>query len=145
MWLRGVVNCETLPVLEKLAAFTEARHQVLAENIANIDTPHYRAKQLDAKAFRAKLAEAVKNRRDAGHGSGLDLKGTRQFHVDKTGMLRVTPTLRPTENALFHDGTNASLERQMASLAENTLMNRVTVELLSERFRSLRKAISGRV
>ena len=145
MWLRGVVNGETLPVLEKLAAFTEARHQVLAENVANIDTPHYRAKQLDAKAFQARLAEAVKERRDAGSGGRLNIEGTRQFHVDESGMLRVTPTLRPTENVLFHDGTNASLERQMANLAENTLMHRVTVELLSQRFASLRKAISGRV
>jgi flagellar basal-body rod protein FlgB len=144
MWMDNLINGESGPVLEKVAAFTEARHRVLAENIANIDTPFYRTKQLDAKAFQAKLAEAVEARRTE-PTAPLRLESTEQFHVDDLGKLQVTPTLRPTENVLFHDGTNASIERQMASLAENTLMHQVAVDLTRGRFASLRKAISGRV
>ncbi len=144
MWLDNLINRGRLPVLEKVTAFAEARHRVLAENIANIDTPGYRAKQLDPKLFQAKLAEAIETRRDA-TGEPLRLEATRQFHTDDQGRLRVTPTLRPTENLLFHDGTNASIERQMAALAENTLMHRVSIELMQERFTSLRKAIAGRL
>ena len=145
MWLEHVTDRGPLPVLEKVAAFTEARHQVLAENIANIDTPFYRAKQLDSKAFQAKLAEAIEERCQRGPDARLQLKGTLQFQVDERGMLRVTPTLKPTENILFHDGTNAMIERQMAALAENTLMHQVAVELMQQRFMSLRKAIVGRL
>ncbi|MBN1345974.1 MAG: flagellar basal body rod protein FlgB [Phycisphaerae bacterium] len=144
MWMDNLINAGSGPVLEKVAAFSEARHRVLAENIANIDTPGYRTKHLDAKAFQAKLAEAVAARQKE-PTAPLRLKSTRQFHVDDQGMLRVTPTLTPSENILFHDGTNASIERQMASLAENTMMHQISVDLMRGRFASLRKAISGRV
>lgn len=144
MPLEALINYGTLPVLEKVAAFTESRHQVLAENIANIDTPHYRAKQLDPKLFQAKLAEAIEERGDR-FDRPVRLRTTKQFYTDDQGMLRVTPTLKPTENILFHDGTNAMIERQMAALAENTLMHQVAVELMQQRFTSLRKAIVGRL
>jgi len=144
MWLDSVINYGSLPVLEKVTAYAEGRHRVLAENIANVDTPSYRAKQLDPKLFQAKLAKAIEKRGERHHGP-LTLEATKQFHTDPQGLLKVTPTLRPLENLLFHDGTNASIERQMAALAENTLMHQVAVELLQRRFLELRRAISGRL
>lgn len=144
MWLDNLINSGSLPVVQKVAAFTEARHQVLAENIANIDTPNYRTKQLDPKLFQAKLAEAIEDR-GGDPRKHLRIGTTRQFHTDDQGMLRVTPTLKPPENILFHDGTNASIERQMASLAENTLMHQVSIALIQERLMVLRKAIAGRL
>ncbi len=144
MWLDNMINSGTLQTLEKVAAYSEARHRVLAENIANIDTPHYRAKQLDPKLFQSELAEAIEER---GHDprKRLRINETKQFRMNDQGMLEVTPTRRPTENILFHDGTNASIERQMAALAENTMTHQVTMELLRSKIGSLRKAISGRV
>ena len=144
MWMDKLINTGTLPVLEKVAAFTEAHQRVLAENIANIDTPGYKAKQLDPKLFQAKLAEAVNERRNQ-TGQPMRVDGTKQFATDDQGRLRVTPTLRPPGNILFHDGTNASIEKQMASMAENALMHQVAVDLIRERVMSLRKAISGRL
>lgn len=144
MWMDSLINSGTLPVLEKVAAFTEGRHRVLAENIANIDTPGYRTKQLDPKLFQAELARAVENHRGR-TGSSLGLRSTKQFHTDDQGRLNVTPTLRPSQNILFHDGTNASVEHQMTALAENTIMHQVVVELMQQRFNGLRGAISGRV
>jgi flagellar basal-body rod protein FlgB len=144
MWLDNLIGSESLPVLEKVAAFTEGRHRVLAENIANIDTPGYRTKQLDPKLFQAKLAEAVEARQGT-NGSSLELPRTRQFCTDEQGILHVTPTLDPPQNVLFHDGTNASIEDLMTSLSENTLMHRVAVELIQHRIAHMRRAIAGRL
>ena len=41
MFFEGLVNRGSLPAMEKMLAFTEARHRVLTENIANVDTPGY--------------------------------------------------------------------------------------------------------
>ena len=49
------------------------------------------------------------------------------------------------ENLLFQDGTNARIERQMALLAENTMMNQTVSNLLRAKFDGLETAIRGRV
>jgi len=136
-----IANFGTIPVLEKTLAFVEARNKMLAENIANITTPGYRARQLDVGAFQAALREAVARRAP---GEELVLKAGDEFSVGRGGLLSVTPSEEPAENLLFHDGTNARIERQMAQLAENTMMNRAAAELLKKALDGLQKAIRGR-
>ena len=142
MFVTGVTNGGALPMLEKTLAFTEARHRVIAENIANITTPGYRAKQVDVGGFQAALREAA--RRQATDGGRFELPETEQIH-DEAGSLRLTPGEEPAENLLFQNGTNVRIERQMSLLAENALTGQVTSELLRGRYELLAKAIRGRV
>ena len=142
MIFADMVNRDTVPVLEKLLAYTEARQRVLAENVANLDNPHYRTKQLDAKAFQQALRAAA-DRQKATGSSEFELPAGEDFRTDEQGRLQVTPTERPAENVLFHDGTSASVERQMAMMAENAMMHETASELLRGKFASLLKAIKG--
>jgi flagellar basal-body rod protein FlgB len=142
MIFADVVNRESVPVLEKLMAYTEARQRMLAENVANIDNPHYRTKQLDAKAFQQALRAAA-DRQKATGSSEFELPAGEDYRTDGQGRLQVTPTERPAENVLFHDDTNASVERQMAMMAENAMMHQTASELLRGQFASLLKAIKG--
>lgn len=131
------------PMLEKTLAFNEARQRMLVENIANVSTPGYRAKQLDVASFEKALKDASA-RRQGGYGE-LQIKGSGQFETDEQGMLRVTPGEVPVENLLFADGTNLSIERQMSQLAEVTISQQVNTELLKGYFEGITKAIRGRV
>jgi flagellar basal-body rod protein FlgB len=131
------------PLLEKTLAFAEARQRMLATNIANLTTPGYHAKQLDTAAFQNALREAAQKQSKG--GGSFALSSTREFRVDEHGLLKVTPSETPAENLLFQDGTNASIERQMAQLAENALLNQVSAELLKGYYDQLGKAIRGRV
>jgi len=143
MLFLDLVNSGPTPVLERMLSFTEARHRMLVRNIANIDTPGYRARQLDAKAFQSALRDSVDRRKSA--LEPLAIQGTRQFRQSPTGRLEVTPTEEPPENILFHDQTNMRVERQMAMLAENTMMHQVAAERLKGRYDELLSAIRGRV
>src|SRR5262249_58624906 len=58
-------NSSTIPLLAKVAAFAERRHEALAGNIANISTPDYRTRDLPVADFRAALEEAVAHSRPA--------------------------------------------------------------------------------
>jgi flagellar basal-body rod protein FlgB len=144
MFFADVVNRESIPAMDKMLAFTQARHRVLTENIANADTPGYRTKQLDAKAFQAALAEAMDSRRP-GSAEPLKISGGDQWRMDRDGQLVVTPTTDPSENVLFHDGTNLRIERQMALLAENAMMHQAVTEMLRGKYEGLLKAIRGTV
>jgi len=143
MLFHGVVNSGTVPVLEKVLAYTEARHRMLTENIANIDTPGYKARQLNVPAFQNALKEALSKRQ--GDRSPLHVRGTSEFQEGASGRLEVAPTEEPAENILFHDRTNMRIEKQMAMLAENTLMHQIAADRLRGRFDSLMTAIRGRV
>ncbi|MEE8169910.1 MAG: flagellar basal body rod protein FlgB, partial [Phycisphaerae bacterium] len=124
-------------------AFSEARHRMVTENIANIDTPGYRTKQLDVGAFQRELRRAS-DAREAPTDS-LRLRSSKQFEVNRIGSLSVSPETAPPENLLFHDGTNGQLERQMAMLADNGMAHQLAIELLKGNYNGILKAIRGRV
>ena len=139
-----VVHHGGVPALEKMLAFTEARHRVLTENIANVDTPGYVTRQLDPRMFQRALRKAIDASRESGDPV-LHVESTRQFRTTADGSLEVTPVAEPAENVLFHDGTNGQIERQMAMLAENAMMHQTVTELLRSRFESMVSAIRGTV
>ncbi len=143
MFFENLLNHGSIPALATTLSFTEARHNMIAENIANLGTPDYKSKQLDTQMFQQALGEAL-DRRAEDPRKPFVLK-ERQFQTGPGGTLKVTPSLRPPDNLLFHDGTNASLEREMADLAENAMTHQMTSTLLRDKFYGLRKAIRGRV
>ena len=143
MLFESLLSRGATPALMATLSYTETRHKVIAENVANIETPGYKARQLDARAFQQALGEAFD--RQARDPSKPFAAEGREFQTDATGALKVTPSLRPPDNILFHDGTNVSLEREMSDLAENAMTHQMTSELLRMRFEGLRKAIRGKV
>jgi len=143
MLFLDVVNSGTVPVLERVLTYTQARHRMLTENIANIDTPEYKTRHLDVRAFQKAMQAAIEKRHK--NGGSLQVKGQTEFRENPFGRLEVTPTEEPAENILFHDRTNARIERQMAMLAENTMMHQIAADGLKKRFDALLSAIRGRV
>lgn len=143
MLMSDLVSGGATPLLEKTLAYAQARHKVLATNIANITTPGYRAKQLDPSAFQTALRDAAAKRKT--QGGDLEIAASNEFRTGAGGLLEVTPVDEPAENLLFHDGTNARIEQQMAMLAENTMVNQAAAELLRGAYGGLEKAIRGRV
>ena len=144
MYLSNLSNRGATPALIKTLAYNEARLKMIATNVANIHTPHYRTKQLDASAFKNALREALKDKGSDPNKSFIVEYGN-EVKTSPSGLLKVTPGDQPVENVLYHDGTNQSIEQQMADLAETGMMHDLTTVLLRGRFEGLRKAIRGRV
>jgi flagellar basal-body rod protein FlgB len=144
MFISGITERGATPALVATLAYTQARHKVIAENVANWGTPDYQAKRLDRREFEEALGRALDERRgDA--SKPFRVPTTEQFFTDSRGSLQVTPVTEPPENILFHDGSNMSIERQMADLADNAMMHELATTMLRGRFEGLRKAIRGRV
>lgn len=144
MLLATMTDRGSTPVLINTLVFNQNRLKMIAENVANMHTPGYRAKQLDTKAFQGALRDALDvRRRDP--AAPFVVRSGNQVRTDAFGSLRVTPSDVPVENVLYHDGTNLSIERQMADLAETGMMHRLAATLLRRNFDGLRKAIRGTV
>jgi flagellar basal-body rod protein FlgB len=142
VFLSTVTDHGATPALVKTLAFTEARVKMIAENVANAQTPGYRTKQLDVHGFQRALREAL-DARGRDPQKPFVVKNGREVTTDEGGLLRVTPSERPVHNILFHDGTNVSIERQMADLAETGMVQDLATTLLKGRYDGLRKAIRG--
>ncbi len=58
----ALVQSTSIPVLEQVVRFAQARHTVLAGNLANLHTPGYRVRDLSVEDFQARLREAIEAR-----------------------------------------------------------------------------------
>lgn len=112
------------------------RTEVLAANLANADTPNYRARDID---FRAALAQA-----DA-KSSGVHLATTKAGHIATTGVngssaleLKYRVPLAPSL-----DGNTVDTQLEQAAFAENSVRYQATLNFLSSKFRGLMTAITG--
>ena len=144
MIFEGLLNRGALPVLQQVMSFTEARHEVLANNISNLDTVGYKMKDLPTDEFFRTLDDAVRRRDAAGAGARLEMRTGKHLRWDRNGRLQVKPTELENSNILFHDGNNRSVEKQMSAMAQNALLHNMTAELLRRQYGLLKTAISGK-
>lgn len=119
------------PVLERVVRFAAARHDLILENIANVDTPGYRQRDLSVADFQAALARRIDDRRRAGGPVRLDDLADDPQHLPA--------------GILFHDGNNRSMEQLATDLAKNAMMHNVAIELLRKQFMQMEMALKERV
>jgi flagellar basal-body rod protein FlgB len=102
------------------------RHEAIASNIANLDTPGYRRMDL-APSFRAELDRACSS-------------------ANPRLIEDLTPSLAPDPTALAagHDGNNVSLEQEMVALSQNSLSHAVESQLITGALQRMRLAITGK-
>ncbi len=132
MFLERLFNQGSAPVLERMAHFTAQRHKLLAENVANADTPGYRMKDVSLTEFQQQLIDRVEERKTAKPGTvGFD---------DITADVR-----NPRANILFHDRNNRSMDQLMSDAARNGLMHNMYTELIRRQYGSIDSALKERV
>jgi flagellar basal-body rod protein FlgB len=133
-----IFDQSTVPVLEQMIGFAQARHEVLAGNIANFDTPGYKVRDLSVDAFQSRLQEAIEARNE-------------QHMEVSPGLLKKEPVqemqkVRETfKNIEFHDGSDISIEHQVTELTKNQFMHNLAISIMTSQFQLLQTAISERV
>ena len=145
MFLEGLLNRGSMPVLQQVMAFTQERHKVLANNISNLDTVGYKMQDLPVADFFAALDEAIAEQGRGGAGRPLRMRSTGNLHWDQAGRLHAKPIEIKNNNILFHDNNNRFVEKQMSAMAKNALLHNVSAELLRGQYESLRTAIRERL
>ena len=111
---------------KKMMDATALRHEAIASNLANIETPNY--KRIDvAPSFQTELKAA------------LGFK-------DVAKISSITPGLVEDPNAVAanRDGNTVQLETELMKLNENTLAHTLETQLVTGTLLKLRMAITGR-
>ncbi|NOZ40229.1 MAG: flagellar basal body rod protein FlgB [Planctomycetes bacterium] len=151
--LSSLFNSSTVPVLEQVVNFTEARHGVLAGNIANIDTPGYKTRDISPALFQKRLKEAVQYRREATQSptyaqpydiAGAQLAGRSARVSSAMGRDGMKEVRESVKSILYHDDSNVSIEQQVTEISKNQAQHNMAVSLMTAQFRLLRAAITER-
>ena len=145
MLLESLINRGAIPVLERTVAFTQARQEVLANNVSNFDTVGYKVRDLSVSEFCQAMTNAVERREKRGVGEPLRMQSTRSLRWDSRGHLQAQPIEIEDANILFHDDNNRFVEKQMSEMARNGLLHNVAVELLRTQYNGLQTALRGRL
>ncbi len=126
-----------IPLLEQVVTFTQARHQVLAGNVANLDTPGYRTRDLSPALFHQRLKEALRQDR-------MPLAAASSHGPDRPGTHAISRAGESLTSILRHDDSNVGLERQVTELAKNLSQHNLALTILNNQYRLLQAAITER-
>lgn len=126
---------------QNLSVFSQAmnlrtqRHQVLASNIANADTPNYKARDFD-------FEKAMQNAMAGRTGGGLSLSTTTRGHIAGGGGGAAALQFRTTTQSAV-DGNTVDMDVERSQIAENALQYQIVSQLISDEFKGMRSALSG--
>ncbi len=115
------------------------RSEILASNLANTDTPGYKAKDFD---FKAAMADATGNRSEFSK-SRLKMAATNSKHMQngQAGFSVDIKYRNPYQPSLDGNTVDSGLEK--TEFSKNSIYYSASLRFMTGKFQSLNKAIKG--
>ena len=128
----------TINAAAKALDLRSRRHEIIISNLANADTPGY-------KAFDLLVEESLANSKHPQEKTAM--VRTHPGHLPSAPLNRQQPNPKivesPEPNNLRGDGNTVDMDKEMANLAENQLMYRAAAQIISKKFIGLKNIIKG--
>jgi flagellar basal-body rod protein FlgB len=117
------------------------RMEVLAKNLANADTPNYKAQDIDFRAALAKAGSPSASLQMSNTASGQNIgtsTSATDGNVDLSSALKYRTPLAPSL-----DGNTVDVQMEQSAFAENTVRYQATLQFLTGSLKDLMTAITG--
>jgi flagellar basal-body rod protein FlgB len=128
---------KALGISEQALKFRAQRAEVLANNIANADTPNFKARDLD-------FSTVLKEQSAKTSGSGFEIERTNDRHIDADSMAVADPALMyriSTQPSLDQNTVDSQIEQ--SNYAQNSVDFQASFTLLNSKFKGLISALRG--
>ncbi|MBS8239319.1 flagellar basal body rod protein FlgB [Marinobacter lipolyticus] len=112
----------------------EKRGEVLANNLANADTPGFKARDVD---FRAMMEKAQQE------ASGFGMSRTHESHMDTTAGGMDSELLYRTPHQPSVDGNTVDAQQEQSRFMRNAMDYQASFQFLNSKISGLKKALSG--
>ncbi len=112
-----LLNNSEVQVLKKLQDFSVLKQKVIANNIANIETPGFKAKDV---VFKQEFQKALQ-----------------QGEFDRAMRIEGSVVAR-NDLSMRNDGNNVNLENEMLALQKNQMKFDIYTELLKSRYKKIK-------
>ncbi len=134
--MKSIFN-STINLLENTLDLRAAKNRLLQSNIANEETPGYRAKDIN---FEQEL-KRVGSSTGAGTGTGMDGR-TNAAHIPVIGERGMDPrVIERASGVEGFDSNSVGIEGEMVKLSENTLKYSIDAKMLKGRLNMIMTAI----
>lgn len=135
----GPTDAPLFKVLSARMTWLSQRQGVLAQNIANADTPDYRPRDLEEKSF-VRLVQG-----HAGRPSRIAVIKTDQSHLDgkASGRLSLHGREQPTPYEVSPDGNAVILEEQTAKAGQTALDHQLASNIYRKYIGMFRTALGS--
>jgi flagellar basal-body rod protein FlgB len=131
------IDDTTMQALKATLKFRQLRQELHASNIANAETPGYKAKKLD---FEEALARAL----DVDDELQMKSSDSKHFNVGGGGFNNLEPEIYEDSNGIVSpDGNTVDRDQEMAEMADNKIMYDATVQLINKKLGLLKYAIGS--
>lgn len=116
---------KSINLLEKMLDVSATKHKVIANNIANINTPGYKKMEV---SFAEQLEKVIKDT-SANKFDALQPK--------------IVVSKEDTNGAVRNDGNNVDMDKEVSALMKNTLSYNVYTQLLAKKMELVKSAIEN--
>jgi len=123
----------TISLLENALNYSSTKQKVISQNIANVDTPNYKAQEV---SFKAALDHAV--------GQSLSTNRTdyRHFVLNKPEDAS-SSVINKKLVSYNENGNSVDIDQEMSDLAKNQIYYNALTERVSGKFSTLQNVIRG--
>ncbi|MGE3609960.1 MAG: flagellar basal body rod protein FlgB [Bacteriovoracaceae bacterium] len=131
------VSDKTLQALTTALNFREMRQELISSNVANANTPGFKAKKMD---FEEALARAL----DVDGQMQMNVTDGKHYNVGNGGFNNLEPEIYDDPNGVVSEnGNTVDVEAEMARMAENKLMYDALVQLINKKTGMMKYAINS--
>ncbi|TCT26778.1 flagellar basal-body rod protein FlgB [Melghiribacillus thermohalophilus] len=126
---------ETIHTLENYLDYSALKNKTISNNIANTDTPNYKAKDV---VFKDIFHETLQS-------PAFEAKRTHPKHIPFSSTSSQSPySIITRSNTNYnHNGNNVDIDKEMVDLAKNQIYYQALVDRLNGKFGSLQTVIRG--
>lgn len=121
----------TIQSIEKAITFSTTKQKVISNNIANVDTPNYKAQEV---RFNQTLGNEMQK---------LQALKTDHQHVDFGTSSSSYRIMSRNNTSYQQNGNNVDIDQEMTELAKNQIQYNALIDRLSSKFNSLKTVIKG--
>ncbi len=127
-----------LGIRPEVLSLREKRSEILSANIANADTPHFKARDLDFSTIFGKAKKAVI----------AEPQAVKMVHTNSAHFMQATPALNAeikfrTPYQVSVDGNTVEEHLEQVRFAENSLQYQASLRFVGDTFAGLKSALTG--
>ncbi|MBL6989319.1 MAG: flagellar basal body rod protein FlgB [Bacteriovoracaceae bacterium] len=127
----------TIKTLTTALNMRQMRQELISANIANAETPGYKAKRID---FEEALARAI----DLDKLQSMRTDDSEHFGVGGGSFKNLKPEIYEDTNGMVtENGNNVDRDKELALMAENEIMLSAAVQLLNKKLGILKYSVSA--
>lgn len=119
----------TIQKLEQSLDYASAKNKTISQNIANIDTPGYKAKSVE---FKNVLETTIEAKRTNPKHIPFQHETVQPFRI-----------IEQKNTAYNHNGNNVDIDKEMTELAKNQIYYQALVDRINGKFNSLETVLKG--